>query len=106
MGDVDEGDAEVLLQLGQHALHAHAEVRVEGAQRFVEQQDRRLGDQRAGQGHALALAAGQLGDIAIGEFRQAQSIQPVQRLPAPLGPGHAAHLQAELDVLHHAEEGE
>ena len=45
VGDIDEGDAKVLLQPSQHRLHAHAQVRIEGTERFVQQQYRGLGDQ-------------------------------------------------------------
>ena len=40
---------------------------VERAERLVEQQHARLDRERAGQGHALALAAGELRGIAVGE---------------------------------------
>ena len=42
-------------------------LRVEGAERLVEQQHARLHRQRAGERHALALAAGELRGIAVGE---------------------------------------
>jgi ABC-type sulfate/molybdate transport systems ATPase subunit len=40
-------------------LHLDPGQRIEGAQRFVQQQDARRMDQRPGQGDALALSAGQ-----------------------------------------------
>ena len=55
-----EGDADRLLQLAQFDLHLLAQLLVERAQRFVEQQHLRPLDQRARQRHALALAARQL----------------------------------------------
>ena len=64
VGDEDEGDAELALQLLQLALHLLAQLQVERAQRLVEQQHAGLVDQRARQGHALALAAGQLHRVA------------------------------------------
>lgn len=36
VSDVDEGDAQVFLQSGQHALHAHAQMSIERAQWLVE----------------------------------------------------------------------
>ena len=67
MGDVDEGDAQVLLQPPQLAAHLQAQELVERRQRLVEQQHARLGDQRPRQRHALLLAAGQLRRHAVGE---------------------------------------
>ena len=60
VGDVDEGDAELALEALQLGAHLDAQERVERRQRLVEEQDRRIGDQRAGQRHALLLAAGEL----------------------------------------------
>ena len=67
MGDMDEGDAELLLHAAQLAAHAQAQVFVERGQRLVEQQHARIGDQRARQRHALLLAAGELGRQPVGE---------------------------------------
>ena len=64
MGDEDEGDAQRLLQRLQLFLHLLAQLEVERAERFVEEQHFRLVDQSAGQRHALPLAAGQLPGLA------------------------------------------
>ena len=60
MGDEDEGDAELLLQRFQLLLHLLAQLEVERAERLVEQQHLGLVDQRAGERHALPLAARKL----------------------------------------------
>ena len=65
VGDEDEGDAELLLQRLQFLLHLLAELEVERAERLVEQQHLRPVDQRAGERHALALAAGKLRRAAL-----------------------------------------
>ena len=71
VGDDDEGQAELLLQVHQLELRFLAQLLVERAERLVEQQHLRpLGD-RAGQRHALALAAGELVRLALGELRRA-----------------------------------
>ena len=62
VGDQDEGDADVALQVLQLDLHVAAQLAVERRQRLVEQQHGRPVDQRAGQRDALLLAAGQLPD--------------------------------------------
>src|SRR6185436_2563780 len=55
----DDDRRPVLHQLFQRLLHIALALRVERAGCFVEQQDRRVSQQRAGDGDALALAAGQ-----------------------------------------------
>ena len=59
--DVDERDADLALQRAQLELQLLAQLRVERAERLVEQQHPRVEHERAGQRHALLLAAGQLG---------------------------------------------
>ena len=65
VGDEDEGDAELALQLLQLALHLLTQLQIEGAEGFVEQQHPRSIDQGAGQGHTLALTAGELHRFAL-----------------------------------------
>ena len=64
MGHVDERDADLLLDGLELDLHLLAELEVERAERLVEQEHARSVDERAGQRHALALAAGQLAGLA------------------------------------------
>ncbi len=52
-----------------------AQLEVERAERFVEQQRARVVDQRAGQRDALLLAAGQLGGLALGEVGQPDDLE-------------------------------
>ena len=55
--------AQPVAQLGPHAG-------VEGAEGLIEQEDVRLRGERAGEGHALPLATGQLGGVPVGEARE------------------------------------
>ena len=48
------------MQRGDLGAHLHAQLGVEIRQRLVEQEDRRLADDRASDRDALALAAGEL----------------------------------------------
>ena len=57
---IDEGDADLVLQADQLELHLLAQLLVERRERLVEQQHLRALHQRAGQRHALPLAAGEL----------------------------------------------
>jgi hypothetical protein len=101
VGDVHEGDADLLLQLLELVLHRLAQLEVEGAEGLVEEEHRRPVDQRARQGDALPLAARELTGSPVADAGQ---MHEVERLvgPAPrLGRGDPRHAQAEHDVLPH-----
>ena len=103
VGDVDEGDFEFAMQTHEFRLHAHTQMRVERAERLVQQQHLRLDDERTCERHALALTAGELVDRAIGQFSNAQSLQPFIGLCLSGSSRHAALLETELDVFAHRE---
>ena len=93
------------MDFSQPAAQIAAHLRVERAERFIQQQHTRLDRQRARQRHALALAAGKLRRKA-----RLQSFQLHQRqqfadpfADARIGPAFlaAANTQAEGDVLAH-----
>ena len=65
VGDVDGGDPELALDRPDLLAQDDPDLGVERGQRLVEQQDLRLDGQRAGEGHALLLAAGQLVRVAV-----------------------------------------
>src|SRR3954447_24448478 len=65
MRDEDERDADLPLQVLQLDLHVFTQFAVEGAERFVEQQDARPVHQRPGEGAALSLPAGELARLAF-----------------------------------------
>ena len=75
MGDDDGGDAEPLLQLAQLHLHRLAQLGVERGERLVEQEELGRERQRAGDGDALALAAGELRHGPVGEAGQMHQLQ-------------------------------
>ena len=104
VGDEDEGDADLLLQRGQLGSQRVPQLRVERAQRLVQQQHRRLEDQRPRQGDALLLPAGHLVGAAAGVLGEPHQLErlgharvaglPVEVLAPP---------QAVRDVLLHVE---
>ena len=87
VGDQDDGEADLLPQVAQHAPQLLAREGVERGERLVEHQQRRLVDQRAAQRDALLHAAGELPGIALAE--------PVE----PDGPEQRARLLAVLGLL-------
>jgi hypothetical protein len=76
-----------------------AEAAVEVGERPVHEEQPRLDDQRAGEGDALLLAAGQLRRpaAALGGA-QADAVQHRLDAPQPFRPRDAPHLQAEGQV--------
>jgi hypothetical protein len=78
-------------------------LRIERAERLVEQQDVRLHHQRAGDADALAHSAGQLAWILVFETCEIDCGNRPARLFFTLGPRYAAQLETERDVLDHAE---
>jgi len=97
--DVERGDADPLLQRADEESHLVAQLGVEVGERLVEQQQPRLDHQRAREGHALLLAAGELARVALAQARELHhrehGIDPALHLRG----GDLAHLQAEAEVL-------
>ncbi len=112
MGNEDAGKTHFVVQMPQPTAQVLAHLGVEGAERFVQQQQPGLHRQGAGQGDALALAARQLAGVTAG---QAAQLNQIEQGLDPLGDdglagtvGTLAHLEAEGDVLgnaHMAEQG-
>ncbi len=80
-------------------LHLLAQLPVEGAERLVEQQDRRAVDERPCERDALLLAAGELGGLAVGEAAHLHHVERGRHALADLGLGRPTLLQAVGDVL-------
>ena len=72
---IDERDADLLLQVDQLELHVLAKLRVERGERLVEQQHRRVRDERPRDRDALLLPAGELVRIALAEALQANVLE-------------------------------
>jgi hypothetical protein len=88
-------------QVAQPGAGFLAHLGVEVGQRLVEQDDRRVVDQRPGDRHPLLLAAGQLVRIAVGEVGQAEVLQRRLDAAADFGLGHLAQDQRVGDVVEH-----
>ncbi len=75
VGDVDEGDADALLDGAQLVAHMLAKLEIERRKRLIEQQHLGLDGERAGDGDALTLAAGQLADELAALPRQLDQLE-------------------------------
>ena len=69
VGDVDGRGAEALLQPRHLGAHLDAQLGVEVGQRLVHEERRRVADDRAAHGDPLALAAGEVGRLAVEVLR-------------------------------------
>ncbi len=98
MRDEDGGVASLLLHLLNQLPHLLAEAGVEGAQGLVQEQQARLGDERARQRHPLLLAAGELAGTAVSEALHPHP--PERRIDAAgdLIPRNTSHPEPEADV--------
>ena len=96
---MDEGNAEAELKPAQFRAHAHAQKRIQRRERFVEQQDLRLRDQRPSERHALLLAARQLRGHALSERIHRNELEEFHRLLAARRLVDPAHLQGERDIV-------
>ena len=101
MRDVHRRDAQRLLDAADLRAHGHAQLRVEVGQRLVEQQHARLHDHRAGQRHALLLAAGELVGHAGFHAGQLHQLEDPGNALIHLLLGHLAQLQAIGHVVVH-----
>ncbi|MDK9695114.1 MAG: hypothetical protein OEL76_01840 [Siculibacillus sp.] len=99
VGDVDHRDAELLLQLTDLEAHLLAQVGVEVVERLVEEEERRLGDQGAGECDALLLAAGELRGHARLEPREADLTDRPPRPPIAFIGAGAGDLERVGDVV-------
>src|SRR2546425_8402614 len=70
MGDEQSRLVEPISQVEELLLQFHTGYRIKRAKGFVQQQQRRICCERAGDTHPLTLSAGQLAGIARGELRR------------------------------------
>ena len=102
----DDERRPAVAQRSQAVLDHRLALAVEARRRFVEQQDPRIGENRARDRHALALAAGQP-DAALADDRLVPLLEPLDELvgvrdPAdPLDVGRRRVRRAVADVLGH-----
>jgi hypothetical protein len=105
VGDIEGRGAAGLLHVADQPAHVVTQAGVEIGQGLVEQQEPRLDDQRAGQRHALLLAARQLARQAVLEPDKLHLLEHLAHAALALGLAAFAKEQAIADVLRHVEMG-
>jgi len=100
VGDEKKSDAELALQSFQFALHLLAQVGVERRERLVEQEQQGTIDERARKGHALLLAATQLGRTGLREFLDLHHAQGFLNASANFRCGSFLDAQAISTISH------
>ncbi len=100
------GDAELALHAADGTSQLLADLRVQCAERFIQQQYLRLVRQGARHGHPLLLTAGKLRRKTIVHAFERHQFQQLLPAGAPFRRAHAPHPQRELDVLGHGEVAE
>ena len=96
--DEQGGHVHLVVQAAQPVAQLLADLRVERAERLVEQQHLGLHGERAGQCHALALAARELGRQPVGEVLEVHELEQLGDAVAHLRLGALADLEPERDV--------
>ena len=107
VGDHHDRLVEVVDGVAQQFEHVVGGLRVEVAGRLVGEHDRRARDQRARDGDALLLAAGQLGRAVVQAVADADRVdQPVEPLAVGLAPGDRERQQDVLLGVEHRQQVE
>jgi hypothetical protein len=105
VGDVDGGGAELVLEPGHGGPHLHPQLGVQVGQRLVHQERLGVADDRPAHGDPLALAAGQVGRLAVQQTVQLQQLGRLVDLAVDLGPVEMGQLEPEGHVLPHRHVG-
>ena len=98
--------ADLPLEIADLILHLGAHLAVERGERLVQQEDVRLGDKRAGQCHALLLAAGELRHAAGVIAAELHKLERLVDALVDLRLGDFVHLEAVAHVFRHVHGGE
>ena len=99
MGDDDDGDAPLPVDLLQELQNGVRGLGVQGGGCLVAQQHLRVGGQGSGDGDALLLAAGELHRVGVRLVRQPHGFQQRHGPLFCLAPAHTGKLQGEADIV-------
>jgi hypothetical protein len=99
VGDEEGGPLTAFTEGEEFLVEVFAGEFVEGAERFVEEQEGRFEGEGAGEGDAHFFAAGELTRVAVGEVGDAGEGEKLRGALAADGGGDVAELEEELGVL-------
>ncbi len=105
VGDEQDAGRAAVQQVSQDVPHVGGDLDVEGGQGFVEQEQVGLDGERAGEGDALRLAAGQLGAAASGQVGDVEALEPLVCAHPRLAPRDPLGAQPEGHVAAHVQVG-
>ena len=105
MGDEDHGVA-LFVQFLKHPQHLPAGMGVQRACRFVGQNDGRVADKGAGDGHTLLLAAGELVGLVPELAAQTHLFQRCDGAAAALAAAHACVDEGDFHVFQQGQLGQ
>ena len=106
MGDVDEGDAELIFQTDQLVLHVLAQFQIESAERLIEEQKTRLIHDRARDRDSLLLTTTQGVNGALLVAVEVYELERILDFVVDVCFGLALDLQTKGDVLCNVHVGE
>src|SRR5260221_8360858 len=106
MRDEQRGLGGALERLRQIMLQRNTRLRVDRRKWLVEQQDRWIDREGAGERDALAHATGQLVRVAAGEIREIEAAQQFSRAPRAFALRLPLDLDAERDILRNGAPGQ
>ena len=99
MRDDDDRDAELFVDVADQLKDLARRLGVERAGRFVAQQNLGVRRQRAGNGDALLLTAGELRGIGLRLVGQADRLQKLLRARSRLTAADPGKLHREADII-------
>ena len=99
VGDVDKGGVDALAQLNELGTHLVAELGVQIGQRLVHEQDLGFAHDRAADGDALPLAAGECLRLAVEVLGDAEDVRGLRDALRDLLLGNLAQLERKRHVL-------
>ncbi len=99
MRDVNERDVDVVLNALELQLHLLAELEIEGAERFVQEQHPRLVHESSSEGDSLLLAAGKLPRLALPHPLETDEAQDLVHLAGQCLTAHGPATEPERHVL-------
>jgi len=106
VGDEDGGPVLAVAEGEEFLVEVFAGELVEGAERFVEQEELRFEGEGAGEGDTHFFAAGELARVAVGERGDAREREKFGHASVPFGCGRVAKLEEGGGVLADGAPGE